>query len=125
MSRRASSAATRIVVDVATTEAARVRLTSRHLRSMSGAYEDDAQRRTTEEILPPRKGSRNPWVLVGAGTTALVLAAGFVAFKAGHAQASQRMMRARVLTQGATVALMVATSGAGMFTMSDASSRRG
>ena len=31
-------------------------------------------------------------------------------------------MRARVLTQGATVALMVATSGAGMFTMRDASS---
>ena len=36
---------------------------------------------------------------------------GFVAFKAGDARASQRMMRARVLTQGATVGLMVATSG--------------
>jgi hypothetical protein len=69
---------------------------------------------TTEEILPTRRGSRNPWVLVGAGATAAVLAGGFVAFKAGNAKASQAMMRARVLTQGATVALMVATSGVGV-----------
>ncbi len=93
---------------------------------MRVARDDDDQRReTTDEILPPKKGARNPWVLVGTGATALVLAGGFVAFKAGHARASQRMMRARVLTQGATVALMVATSGAGMFTMRDASSSGG
>ena len=67
-----------------------------------------------DEIVPPRRGARNPWVLVGAGATAAVLLAGFVAFRAGDARASQRMMRARVLSQGATVALMVATSAGGL-----------
>jgi hypothetical protein len=79
-----------------------------------------ASRASADEICPPRQGSRNPWVLVGAGATALVLASGFVAFKAGNARASQFAMRARVLTQGATVALMVATSGAGVFTLDGA-----
>ena len=65
-----------------------------------------------EDILPPRKGTRNPLVLVGAGLTGAVLCAGFVAFKSGHANFSQHMMRARIFAQGATVALMVGTSGA-------------
>ena len=65
-----------------------------------------------EDILPPRKGTRNHLVLVGAGVTGAVLCAGFVAFKSGHANFSQHMMRARIFAQGATVALMVGTSGA-------------
>ncbi len=65
-----------------------------------------------EDILPSRKGTRNPLVLVGAAATAGVLTAGFVAFKAGNANLSQTMMKARVFAQGATIALMVGTSGA-------------
>ena len=65
-----------------------------------------------EDILPQRKGTRNPLVLVGAGITGAVLCAGFVAFKSGNANVSQHMMRARIFAQGATVALMVGTSGA-------------
>jgi hypothetical protein len=65
-----------------------------------------------EDILPSRKGTRNPLVLVGAGLTGAVLCVGFVAFKSGHANFSQHMMRARIFAQGATVALMVGTSGA-------------
>lgn len=48
----------------------------------------------------------------GAIATAGVLAAGLVAFRQGNQALSQRMMRTRVLVQGATVALMVGTSGA-------------
>ena len=48
----------------------------------------------------------------GAGITGAVLCAGFVAFKSGNANVSQHMMRARIFAQGATVALMVGTSGA-------------
>lgn len=44
--------------------------------------------------------------------TGAVLCAGFVAFKAGNQSMSQTMMRARILAQGATVALMVGSSGA-------------
>ena len=65
-----------------------------------------------EDILPSRQGKKNPLVLVGAAVTAGVLTVGFVAFKAGNANLSQTMMKARVFAQGATVALMVGTSGA-------------
>lgn len=47
----------------------------------------------------------------GCGVTAGVLMAGLVAFKKGNTAVSQAMMRARVLAQGATVALMAGTSG--------------
>jgi len=75
---------------------------------------------SSDEIVPPRRGARNPWVLLGAGATAAVLLAGFAAFRAGDARASQRMMRARVLAQGATVALMVATSAGGLSSVASA-----
>ena len=65
-----------------------------------------------EDILPQRRGTRNPIVLVGAALTGAVLCAGFVAFKSGNTGLSQHMMRARIVAQGATVALMVGTSGA-------------
>lgn len=61
----------------------------------------------------PRR--RSPWVLVGAMATAGVLVTGLVAFRKGNAALSQSMMRARILVQGGTVAVMVATSGGMMF----------
>ena len=48
----------------------------------------------------------------GALLTGAVLGAGLLAFKQGNKQLSQSMMRARVIAQGATVALMLGTSGA-------------
>ena len=66
-----------------------------------------------EDILPTRTllGKRSPLVLVGAATTAAVLFGGLVSFRSGNFNLSQKMMRYRVLAQGATVGLMVATSG--------------
>ncbi|QDZ25071.1 hypothetical protein HOP50_15g76170 [Chloropicon primus] len=54
---------------------------------------------------------RNPFVLVGALATAGVLFGGITAFRRGNKALSQNMMKARVVCQGVTVALMVATSG--------------
>ena len=66
-----------------------------------------------EDILPTRSllGKRSPLVLVGAASTAAVLFAGLMSFRSGNFNLSQKMMRYRVLAQGATVGLMVATSG--------------
>mmetsp|Transcript_30856 Transcript_30856/g.37399 ORF Transcript_30856/g.37399 Transcript_30856/m.37399 type:complete len:93 (+) Transcript_30856:145-423(+) len=65
-----------------------------------------------DEMFPDRANThRNPLVLVGAIATAGVLAAGLVAFRNGNTDLSQKMMRTRVLFQGATVAVMVGTSG--------------
>lgn len=66
-----------------------------------------------EDILPTRTllGKRSPLVLVGAASTAAVLFAGLMSFRSGNFNLSQKMMRYRVLAQGATVGLMVATSG--------------
>jgi len=51
------------------------------------------------------------WNDAGALVTGAILGAGLVAFKTGNKSMSQHMMRARVLAQGATVALMLGTSG--------------
>lgn len=61
------------------------------------------------DIEPSKR--RNPLVLLGAIATAGVLGIGLVAFKKGNAELSQQMMRTRVLLQGATVAIMVGSSG--------------
>ena len=53
---------------------------------------------------PPAPPPRSAGCLATAG----VLVAGLVAFKNGNSNLSQHLMRARVLAQGATVALMVA-----------------
>ncbi|CAI0398776.1 unnamed protein product [Linum tenue] len=42
--------------------------------------------------------------------TAGVLTAGLVSFRRGNSQLGQKLMRARVVVQGATVALMVGTA---------------
>ncbi|KAK9859301.1 hypothetical protein WJX84_011778 [Apatococcus fuscideae] len=64
-----------------------------------------------EDILPPKK-KKSPLVLAGAGVTAGVLIAGLMFFNKGNDRMSQHMMRARVIAQGVTVAIMVGTSGA-------------
>eukprot|EP00191_Tetraselmis_sp_GSL018_P012640 CAMPEP_0177603334 /NCGR_PEP_ID=MMETSP0419_2-20121207/15453_1 /TAXON_ID=582737 /ORGANISM="Tetraselmis sp., Strain GSL018" /LENGTH=91 /DNA_ID=CAMNT_0019097091 /DNA_START=186 /DNA_END=461 /DNA_ORIENTATION=- len=64
-----------------------------------------------EAELFPQKSKRNPLVLVGAIGTAGVLFAGLAAFYKGNQAMSQTMMRTRVVFQGATVALMLGTSG--------------
>ncbi|CAI5463397.1 unnamed protein product [Closterium sp. Yama58-4] len=58
---------------------------------------------------------RNPLVLLGAFTTAAVLVAGLASFKQGNDKRSQMLMRARVVAQGGTVALMLGTIGLGEF----------
>ncbi|KAI7843129.1 hypothetical protein COHA_003300 [Chlorella ohadii] len=62
------------------------------------------------EIIP-HKRKRNPWVLVGSAATAGVLLGGLVAFKNGNSALAQHFMRARVVTQGITVAIMIASGG--------------
>lgn len=46
----------------------------------------------------------------GAFITAGVLTAGLVSFRLGNSQLGQKLMRARVVAQGATVAIMVGSA---------------
>lgn len=57
------------------------------------------------------KFSKNPWVPAGAILTAAVLAGGIAAFQRGNVIWSQRMMRARVAAQGATILILAASVG--------------
>ncbi|KAG5028069.1 hypothetical protein AAZX31_05G034000 [Glycine max] len=57
-----------------------------------------------------KKRVRNPFVPIGALVTAGVLTAGLISFRQGNSQLGQKLMRARVVVQGATVALMVGTA---------------
>ncbi|XP_044476604.1 RING-H2 finger protein ATL48-like [Mangifera indica] len=63
-----------------------------------------------EDILEEKKRVRNPLVPVGALMTAGVLTAGLISFRQGNSHLGQKLMRARVVVQGATVALMVGTA---------------
>ncbi|XP_022852784.1 RING-H2 finger protein ATL48-like isoform X1 [Olea europaea var. sylvestris] len=47
---------------------------------------------------------------IGALITAGVLTAGLISFRQGNSNLGQKLMRARVVAQGATVALMVGTA---------------
>ncbi|OIW18352.1 hypothetical protein TanjilG_31492 [Lupinus angustifolius] len=47
---------------------------------------------------------------LGALVTAGVLTAGLISFRRGNSHLGQQLMRARVVVQGATVALMVGTA---------------
>lgn len=49
-------------------------------------------------------------LIVGALITAGVLTAGLISFRNGNSNLGQKLMRARVVVQGATVALMVGTA---------------
>ncbi|KAG5527285.1 hypothetical protein RHGRI_028248 [Rhododendron griersonianum] len=63
-----------------------------------------------EGLFEQKKRVKNPLVPVGAFITAGVLAAGLISFRMGNSQLGQHLMRARVVAQGATVALMVGTA---------------
>ncbi|XP_024174456.1 RING-H2 finger protein ATL48 [Rosa chinensis] len=63
-----------------------------------------------EVFFEEKKRKRNPFVPVGAFLTAAVLTAGLISFRQGNSQLGQKLMRARVVVQGATVALMVGTA---------------
>ncbi|KAL5544252.1 hypothetical protein UlMin_008036 [Ulmus minor] len=63
-----------------------------------------------EEFFEQKKRVRNPLVPVGALMTAGVLTAGLISFRQGNSRLGQVLMRARVVVQGATVALMVGTA---------------
>ncbi|KAJ6375586.1 hypothetical protein OIU77_000547 [Salix suchowensis] len=63
-----------------------------------------------EQLFEEKKRVRNPLVPVGALMTAGVLTAGLISFRRGNSQMGQVLMRARVVVQGATVALMVGTA---------------
>ncbi|XP_048445391.1 uncharacterized protein LOC125479712 [Pyrus x bretschneideri] len=65
---------------------------------------------TLEVFYEEKKRVRNPWVPVGAMLTAGVLTAGLISFRQGNSQLGQKLMRARVVVQGATVALMVGSA---------------
>ncbi|GAA0145753.1 hypothetical protein Leryth_006890 [Lithospermum erythrorhizon] len=59
-----------------------------------------------ENLFENKKRIKNPFVPIGALITAGVLTAGLVSFKKGNSNLGQKLMRARVVVQGATVALM-------------------
>ncbi|KAL1824607.1 hypothetical protein DCAR_0312687 [Daucus carota subsp. sativus] len=63
-----------------------------------------------EDLFPEKKRVKNPFVPIGALLTAGVLTAGLISFRQGNSQLGQKLMRARVVVQGATVALMVGTA---------------
>ncbi|CAL0306824.1 unnamed protein product [Lupinus luteus] len=65
---------------------------------------------TLDDLLQDSKRKRNPFVPLGALVTAGVLTAGLISFKRGNSHLGQQLMRARVVVQGATVALMVGTA---------------
>lgn len=50
------------------------------------------------------------WKELGALVTAGVLTAGLISFRYGNSQLGQKLMRARVVAQGATVALMIGSA---------------
>ncbi|KAG1364063.1 RING-H2 finger protein ATL48 [Cocos nucifera] len=63
-----------------------------------------------EDLFGQKKRVKNPLVPVGALLTAGVLTAGLISFRQGNSQLGQKLMRARVVVQGATVALMVGSA---------------
>ncbi|KAG0471906.1 hypothetical protein HPP92_016452 [Vanilla planifolia] len=64
-----------------------------------------------EDFIGGKKRVKNPLVPIGALLTAGVLTFGLVSFRQGNSQLGQKLMRARVVVQGATVALMVGSAG--------------
>ena len=65
------------------------------------------------------KAEKDPLVPVGCTATLACLMAGLYTFHTGQAALSQKMMRARVVAQGATVIAMVVSAG-GLFLPSKA-----
>ncbi|KAI8017566.1 RING-H2 finger protein ATL48 [Camellia lanceoleosa] len=63
-----------------------------------------------EGLFEGKKRLKNPFVPIGAFITAGVLTAGLISFRQGNSHLGQQLMRARVVVQGATVAVMVGTT---------------
>ncbi|XP_042501234.1 RING-H2 finger protein ATL48-like [Macadamia integrifolia] len=63
-----------------------------------------------EDLFEQKKRVKNPFVPIGAILTAGVLTAGLISFRQGNSHLGQKLMRARVVVQGATVGLMVGTA---------------
>eukprot|EP00793_Prasinoderma_coloniale_P005455 PRCOL_00004863-RA len=63
-----------------------------------------------EEDLFATKPRRNPLVPLGALVTTAVLCTGLYAFKTNNVKLSQKMMRMRVIAQGATVVVMAGSA---------------
>ncbi|CBI34952.3 hypothetical protein PVL29_019169 [Vitis rotundifolia] len=63
-----------------------------------------------DQLFEQKKRVKNPLVPIGALLTAGVLTAGLISFKKGNSHLGQKLMRARVVVQGATVALMLSTA---------------
>ncbi|RWR77114.1 RING-H2 finger protein ATL48-like protein [Cinnamomum micranthum f. kanehirae] len=63
-----------------------------------------------EDLFESKKPVKNPLVPLGALVTAGVLTAGLISFRQGNSRLGQKLMRARVVAQGATVALMFGTA---------------
>ncbi|KAG9448757.1 hypothetical protein H6P81_008722 [Aristolochia fimbriata] len=63
-----------------------------------------------EDLFEQKKRVKNPLVPLGALITAGVLTAGLVSFKRGNSVLGQKLMRARLVTQGATAALMIGSA---------------
>ncbi|CAA2944457.1 RING-H2 finger ATL48-like [Olea europaea subsp. europaea] len=73
-------------------------------------FEMGAVNSELEELFQEKRRVRNPFVPIGALITAGVLTAGLISFRQGNSNLGQKLMRARVVAQGATVALMVGTA---------------
>ncbi|KAI3970528.1 hypothetical protein MKX01_024175 [Papaver californicum] len=63
-----------------------------------------------DALFRKKKRVKSPLVPMGALMTAGVLTAGLISFRQGNSNLGQKLMRARVVAQGATVAFMVGTA---------------
>lgn len=93
------------------------------LRPAAAPPEEDANAYSTSLDSNARKLDalkKNPLVPAGAAATGLVLMAGLFAFKSGNAVLSQRLMRARIIAQGATLGVLAASVAGGVATKADA-----
>ncbi|XP_047332971.1 RING-H2 finger protein ATL48-like [Impatiens glandulifera] len=63
-----------------------------------------------KELFEDKKHAKNPFVPLGALLTAGVLTAGLISFRQGNSELGQKLMRVRVVFQGATVALMLGSA---------------
>ncbi|KAJ4974126.1 hypothetical protein NE237_007300 [Protea cynaroides] len=70
-----------------------------------------------EGLFDQKKRVKNPFVPIGAFLTAGVLTAGLISFRQGNSHLGQKLMRARVVVQGGTVALMVSIFDLLIYTM--------
>ncbi|KAF3792059.1 HIG1 domain family member 2A [Nymphaea thermarum] len=77
-------------------------------RDTMGSTESGAPQ--LEDLLDHKKPVKNPLVPIGALITAGILTAGLISFRQGKSHLGQKLMRARVVAQGATVALMLGTA---------------